>query len=178
MQNNPAREALTRAVNKAIENDSPVYTEQKADHGANNAKGWYQSIFDMVTELEKANRDGHTYEAAEKAETRIHESVLSVEVRSGWYVPGSKWNGVNFQDADTKPAHYRILLTYGGPSLQLTGELNEHGEPETARLEYQDWGTPWTLFNPGHHIEGFKPDDYDAYDSTLLAFASCFYYGE
>ena len=42
----------------------------------------------------------------------------------------------------------------------------------------RDWGTPWTEYNPGRHNDTFKPDDYDTYDSTLLAFASCFYFGE
>jgi len=132
-----------------------------------NARAWYESICEMVEALkscEKMEQDA----CRDDARDIITESVLSVEVRSGWYMPGQT----------PKPEEYSILLTTGGPALRLIGDLDEYGQPETARLEYQDWGTPWTEYNPGHHNDTFKPDDYDAYDSTLLAFVSCFYYGE
>ena len=137
-----------------------------------NAKGWYESICEMVATLKSVQAANGKYGGSNKedyARDRIHESVLSVEVRSGWSAPGDKY---------AKPKEYSILLTTGGPALRLIGDLDEYGQPETARLEYQDWGTPWTEYNPGHHEDAFKPEDYDAYDSTLLAFASCFYFGE
>ena len=133
-----------------------------------NAKAWYESICEMVKELEAAREEAESMDREEAAQQRIYESVLSVEVRSGWYMPGQT----------PKPEEYSILLTTGGPGLRLIGGLDEYGQPKTARLEYQDWGTPWTEYNPGHHEDAFKPEDYDAYDSTLLAFASCFYFGE
>lgn len=159
-------------------------TQSKDDHGQANAKAWYESIAEMVAALQKTASgdpmlsDDAAYEDAERA---IHESVLSVEIRSGWYMPGTQDKfDIN------KGNEYRILLTYGGPSLQLTGSLDEHGEPETARLEYQDWGTPWTVFN----ISAYRPelhdsnqhslDDFlaatDEFEANLMAFARCFYF--
>lgn len=95
----------------------------------------------------------------EAARQTIEESVLSVEVRPDWYCPGA--------DNDArKPAEFNILLTTGGPALRLIGELDEHGEPTKAWLEYQDWGTPWTHY----YVEGAG--------DVLLQFAECFYFGE
>ena len=89
----------------------------------------------MVEELERAaDLDG-----GDGPLERIHEGVLSVEVRSPWINPADYHNSAN------KPAEYCILLTTGGPALRLVGELGEYGEPTTALLEYQDWFTPWTL---------------------------------
>ena len=123
-----------------------------------NAAAWYESIKEMVAALtEAANTPDR-----EAAENSIHESALSVEVRTGWRLAvGAE---------DDKPTEYRILLTTGGPALQLVGELNEHGEPETAELQMQDWGLPWQKWAP-------TPLDME-YDETLLTFARCFYFGE
>jgi len=38
---------------------------------------------------------------------------------------------------------FTILLCTGGPAVRIIGELNEHQEPESARIEYQDWFTAW-----------------------------------
>jgi len=141
----------------------PTITDMRSDardNGFLNANAWADSILEMVAALDaatEADADG----AMDEARDRITESVLSVEVRTSWHAVGAD---------DIKPTHYRILLTFGGPSLQLTGELNEHGEPETARLEFQDWETPWTEYRGHENHEGFN--------DALLAFASCFYFGE
>src|SRR5690606_36741655 len=55
-------------------------------------------------------------------------------VRSGWTQPG----------AEMEAEEYRILLCTGGPAVQIVGDLNRYNEPESARLQYQDWFTPWT----------------------------------
>ena len=138
----------------------------REDHGQANAKAWLESIKEMVEERNKAWGDNPLLgpdddeKAYEDAEQRITESVLTVEVRSGWYSPGAR-------DADTKPEEYNILLTTGGPALRLIGNLSEHGEPETARLEHQDWGTPWTRYPTSGEDE-----------DVMLTFARCFYFGE
>lgn len=171
-------------------------TETREDHGLANALAWFQSIKEMVDALEGANAramehaptaDGNYDEENEDARQRIQESVLSVEVRSGWYSPAGG-------NADSAPAEYRILLTTGGPACQLVGELNEHGEPETAYLEHQDWGTPWTevsarqlafasdkeahtgeSYNEGMERQAKGADEAQTY---LLTFARQFYFGE
>jgi len=66
----------------------------------------------------------------------IYESPLSFEVRSDWETSGK----------DLVPMNYRLLMTTGGPAVKITGSLNKEGIPETADIEYQDWGTPWTEY--------------------------------
>ena len=89
------------------------------------------------------------------AERRIHEDVLSVEVRSGWGAVGDC----------LQPEEFAILIATGGPAVRIRGELDENREPHRAWLEVQDWGTPWTQY-------------FDASQETLLAYARCFYFGE
>lgn len=109
----------------------------------------------------------HDHDAALEA---ITESPLSVEVRSGWYgVYGGSESG-------KQPCEYQILLCTGGPAVRIVGELGRYSEPETARLEYQDWGTPWTeLHNP---IDGVSLVHYDDMESLLLSYAHQFWFGE
>ena len=91
------------------------------------------------------------------AEQRIQEDPLSVEIRTGWYTPGS----------EPEAEEFRILLCTGGPAVQIRGELNQYNEPERAWLEYQDWGTPWTEF--------FTMDEDN---EALLEYCRRFYFGE
>ena len=149
--------------------------------GLENARGWYASIVEMVEELGKASSD--FLDSRDTAEQRIHDSVLSVEVRSDWCAP------IAFKNSEG-PSEYRILLTTGGPGLQLVGTLNEYGQPETAELQGQDWFKPWTsvpwgaLLPPapaGSDIGAFTDAEVEAMDKmreTLLTFARCFYVGE
>jgi len=124
---------------------------------AENAKGWLASIEEMLAE-QQAEIDNRGASDDDGARRRIEESVLSVQVRSGWYSPGRE----SREDAD--PEEYEILLTTGGPGLRIFGRLNEHCEPSSAELQMQDWGTPWTR--------------YPAPEATLLDFARVFWFGE
>lgn len=134
------------------------------------AKAQFESIKEMVDALDAAlvaaeNSDDYQNQieaAYDEANEAIMQDALSVEVRSGWYVPGSR-------DADTKPAEYNILLCTGGPAVRIIGELSEHGEPETATLQCQDWFTPW--------VDAMGGLGTDA-EAILLRYASCFYFGE
>jgi hypothetical protein len=131
------------------------------DGGLSQAIAQFHSIVEMVSALRKAN-NADDCRARETAEQAIHDDALSVEVRSGWYSPGSA-------NADTTASDFRILLCTGGPAVQIRGELNEHAEPESAWLEYQDWFTPWTRWTPGNS---------DNVESILLDYARAFYFGE
>ena len=146
-----------------------------------NAAGWAETIAELAAALEcdfdrlEELRDMDERDADEQAELsdleeqagefsdrdeveqRIQESPLEVTIRSGWYTPGD----------EPEQEEFRILLTFGGPALQIRGELNEYNEPSRAWLEYQDWGTPWTEY----HGEGCSKD-------ALLSFSRCFYFGE
>jgi hypothetical protein len=130
-------------------------TAKKLDektHSEKQAAAQYESIKEMVENLKAAK----TEEETERAQQTIQEDALSAEVRSDWYAPGG--------DQD-KPAEYRILLCWGGPACQLVGDLDEYGQPDTAKIEHQDWGTEWT--------------EYDGTDEEiLLEYARQFYFGE
>lgn len=122
---------------------------------------WGKEFPDEATELaELVNAviiDGEELDE-DACRDRIMESPLSVQVRGGWHNPG---------DADDSPEEFEILLSTGGPALRIIGELDEHCEPTRARLEYQDWGTPWTE----HEINGTDV-------GNLMQFVNCFYFGD
>ena len=112
-----------------------------------------------LRELEAAcTIDGDKMKDADAVRERIQESPLSVEVRSGWYSPGSEGN---------KPEEFCILLSTGGPALRLCGDLDEYGQPTRAYLQHQDWGTPWTDYYAGKGS-----------GAVLLTFAQQFYFAD
>jgi len=84
----------------------------------------------------------------------VLEDALDVQVREDWHVLGE----------DAEVAQYKILITWGGPALRLIGAL-EGFEPDSAGLEHQDWGTPWTQY---------PTED----DDALIWYASQFYWGD
>jgi hypothetical protein len=93
------------------------------------------------------------------ARETIQEDALDIQVRSDWYSPG---------DADgAKPAEFMILLCTGGPAVRIIGDL-DNGEPSRARIEYQDWFTPWT------ELVDITSDEREA----LLTYSRTFYFGE
>lgn len=108
-------------------------------------------------ELRELEAAAGEFESQEQAQERIQEEPLSIELCSGWYTPG-----------DTPEAsEFCILLTTGGPALRIIGDLDQHKQPTSPRLQYQDWGTPWTeLICTG--------EDHDA----LQAYCEQFYFGE
>ncbi|MES2348477.1 MAG: hypothetical protein V4641_13020 [Pseudomonadota bacterium] len=110
---------------------------------------------DEATELAELESAAGDCESQDDAQQRISEDPLSVEVRSDWHAPG---------DEDNTPSEFKILLCTGGPAVQIMGELDEHGTPCRAWLEYQDWGTPWTEY----HGEGVEQD-------TLLTYCQQFF---
>lgn len=123
------------------------------------ATTWATANPDEASELAELEEAAGECTSREEAEQRIHEDALSIEMRSGWETP-DVWAG-----QEVKPTEYNILLATGGPAARITGEL-ENGEPTSARLQVQDWGTPWT--------DCYKTITED----TLLTYARCFYFGE
>lgn len=122
--------------------------------------------------------DMDQYHAADAAREAIEQSALSVEVRSGW-VTLEGWLALKDNKAWEQAAEYKILLSWGGPAVRIVGELDEHGEPETARLEHQDA----EYVTPRNYIEGDTPAfqewcrDLQTNSDALLAYARQFYYG-
>lgn len=99
-------------------------------HAEQNAKAWLESIAEMVAKLDNE-------ETSEQAQQEIAESPLSVQVREPWHDPG---------DEEAQPEEFCILLSTGGPALRIVGDLTNHGDPESPKLQYQDWGTSWTEY--------------------------------
>ena len=97
------------------------------------------------------------YHDEEQAREAITGNALSVEVRSEWHSPGDVGNW----------GQYRIMLCWGGPAVQITGDLDEHSQPGTAHLQYQDWFIEWTNY-PTTNTQ----------DEALLAYAREFYFAE
>lgn len=132
-------------------------------HSEQQAVAQLDGIREMVAALKAAEagvepegaRDDYAYEAAEQT---IHEDPLSVEVRSAWHEPG--------KEPEQGEGEFCILLCTGGPACRIIGRL-DRGEPETARLEHQDWGTAWTEWRMTLEEE----DD-------VLAYCRCFCFGD
>ena len=125
---------------------APKIAAPKDDLASARAQGQAQfdSIKEIVEALEAAENTGieeTKNDVIDRAREAIQDDPLSVNIRSGWYSPVEG-------TAATKPAEYEILLCTGGPACRIVGDLSEHGEPETARLEVQDWFQPWTAMRP------------------------------
>jgi hypothetical protein len=106
-------------------------------------------------ELQELRDEAGECKDRDEALERITDDALEVAVRSGWSTPG-----------ELEAEEYVILLCTGGPAVRIRGELSEYKEPESAWLEYQDWGTPWEVLRLG------------ADEDAVLTYARCFFFGE
>jgi hypothetical protein len=106
-------------------------------------------------ELQELRDEAGECKDRDEALERITDDALEVAVRSGWSTPG-----------ELEAEEYVILLCTGGPAVRIRGELSGYKEPESAWLEYQDWGTPWEVLRLG------------ADEAAVLEYASCFFFGE
>lgn len=93
-------------------------------------------------------------ESEDAARDRVQEDPLSVQVRSDWCYSGD----------EMVPSEFEILLCTGGPAVRIRGDLDEHRTPDRAWIEYQDWGTPWTMF-------------FSADQDVLLRYCQEFFFG-
>jgi hypothetical protein len=128
-------------------------TTTATNHAAANAAAWCETILDQLGRLKSAcHESDETYETIRE---EIQDSPLSLQVRSDWSNLGG----------ELEPAELCILLSTGGPALRIVGTLGRFNCPEDCRLEYQDWGTPWT--------------EYRAIGSAVLdSWAAQFYWGD
>lgn len=120
-----------------------------------------KEIFDGLEEYyqegkKASTEDREKYHDRDDAEEDINNDPLSVEVRTNWHDPG---------DTENKPTEYNILLCTGGPAVRIIGDLDDHGWPDNANLEYQDWFTSWARYP----LESSDEDD-------LLTYARHFYF--
>jgi hypothetical protein len=124
---------------------------------ANSREAWAGENTEDAEELSALEGAAGECKDRDEAEQRIQEDPLSVQVRGGWHDVGANDEGAE---------EYEILLCTGGPACRIIGELRNN-EPHSARLQHQDWHTPWT-----EHIT--TGADHDA----LMAYARQFFYGE
>ena len=130
-------------------------TTTKTNHALENAIATIETIvedFKKDKQLEESN----DYNQQDELRESVLNSALSIEFRSGWY---------SSLDDELVPEEFKILLSWGGPALRVIGELNDYG-PVNPKLQYQDWGTPWTDFK-------ITEDQQEA----LNWFCNCFYFG-
>lgn len=130
--------------------------EERGDWDAEEeGSDWQTANADDAEELSELEAAAGDCESEDDARQRIDEDPLSIQLRSGWYSIGE----------EPEPEEFEILLSTGGPAVRIIGELSSSREPDRARLQVQDWGTPWT--------------DYREADSDIIeAYCSCFYFGE
>ena len=121
-----------------------------------------QYISDLSSDAQTFLKEEMDWEAdpdhdntADAIREMVQEDPLEVQIREDWHDIGE----------DAEAAEYMILISTGGPALRMIGRLCGF-EPESARLQHQDWGTPWT--------EYISPGCSDA----LIWYASQFYWGE
>ena len=128
-------------------------TTTATNYAAANAAAWCETILDQLARLKVACRDSdETYDVIRE---EIQQSALSLQVRSDWEELGT----------DLEPGELCILLSTGGPALRIVGDLGRFNCPKDCRMEYQDWGTPWT--------------EYRAIGSAVLdSWAAQFYWGD
>lgn len=138
-----------REARCAFVSDSPLLAEDAAYK-------WRAENPEDADELADLIEAAGDCESADDARERIEQDALSVEVRSGWQSQGET----------LEPAEFCILLCTGGPAVRIVGDL-DRGEPSRPRIEYQDWGTPWTEYFPPREQR-----------DALESYCQCFYFGE
>lgn len=129
------------------------------ENSESQAKAQLVSIRELVAAWKTAGDEG---DAKNDAEQAIHDDALSVQVRYGWITPGHTADMLK-----DGPAEFEILLCTGGPGVRIIGELDAHQQPERARIEHQDWGTPWTEYR----LDAEEEED-------VLTYCACFYFGD
>jgi hypothetical protein len=121
------------------------------------------SIEELVTCLKHAEECANTTCGADcphdvdEARDVIIGDAPDVQVRGEWHTPGAVDGAA--------PYEYKILLCWGGPSVQIIGTLDEHNQPDSARLQYQDWFTEWMDYP-------LKEEE----EETLRTYAQQFYF--
>lgn len=103
-------------------------------------KTWKTDILVDIKKLEAITDE----DEADEFTDQLREQALSVEVRSDWVEP---------RERDFEAGEYKILLAYGGPSIEITGELGLYGEATTAEFIGRWWGCKHAEHIPSYEIE-------------------------
>lgn len=121
--------------------DTPTTTPApEIEEGRAQALSYAAELAEKLAALRAAN-EADDYGRADELADELYQ--LPVEV---------SWRAVAWQTTTQAPDadEFRIMLSWGGPSVQITGELDMDGEVCSHRLEWQDWFKPWTEVVPAH----------------------------
>lgn len=121
---NTDRDELAEAWSDATGEDSEGYT------------GIPEQVAEALEHLNADKRSNGWCDREDAAREAIQEDALSIEVRSAWTVLGEPMEASEFA----------ILIATGGPAVRIRGTLGNHGEPDRAWMEVQDWWKPWTEY--------------------------------
>lgn len=132
-------------------------TTKEVNHAEQQAIAQLESIVEMINALRVAEKADNDDEREEAIQT-IQEDPLSVQVRGDWHSVGDESDGA---------VEFEILLCTGGPAVRIVGDINAHNQPERPRIQYQDWGTPWTEYFPN-----------DEQREAMQAYCEQFYFGD
>ena len=132
-------------------------SDKDTENAKAQARAQLNSILEDMERLREFEENEQWGEHTEKADEIVEGGALSAEIRSDWMPVGEDPTGWT----------YRLLLCWGGPSVQLTGELDEHRQPISAVVQYQDWFTGWADL-PMEEEE----------QEAAVEWASLFYWGE
>ena len=134
-------------------------------HSKNQARAQLESIVELIKAKRQASKTGEVIELEEgyffdenDILERIQNDPLSIEVRSDWVVDGH----------NMQPSEFSILLCTGGPAVRIIGRLDQHKQPDSATIQHQDWGIPWTDYNELNEEQ----------EELLLEYCRYFFFGE
>ncbi len=138
--------------------ERPVYVVPGQGH-AESILELYNAYKALDDGEETATADGETFTDMDEIIEHIQEYPLSVLVSYGWVEPGKL--------PEDGPEEYEILLGTGGPATRIIGRLGRFNQPDTAKLQGQDWFKPWQA-----------TETTSEQDEAILWFAQQFYFGE
>lgn len=149
---------LLEALEQPEEPDAPEEPDPMDYPDGEESEEYQDNLMAYEDALAEYEEELEAFEDFDEDEARenILANALDIQVRSAWQTPGE----------GLEAAEYTILLCTGGPAVRITGELDRWNQPDSARLEHQDWFVPWS--------EVFTGVD----RSVLLEYAQHFYFGE
>lgn len=131
--------ALLAAVQLDWQRFEELQDERDSHDEQESGNTWAEQCPDDAAELAEMEEAANGCADEDAARQLLDEDPLEVTFRSSWVESG----------AEMEPSEFCILLTTGGPAVRVIGELDS-GSVYRARLEVQDWGTPWTTYDePG-----------------------------
>ena len=125
----------------------------KPNHALTNCKGQLENII----ELYKLSQQEADCDDDRDIEEEAREMALSVCWKS------DEWQAVGDQ-ANFTPTKGQVLISWGGPACRVACDI-EDGYPTNPEIQWQDWGTPWTM-------SSFQSED------ALEWFINLFWWGE